>query len=186
MLRSSGGFTYIAVLVLVVIMGIVIGAAAQSWTMLMKREREQELLFRGVQIVKAIKEWHSPSTAPGRVAPPARPLNDLKDLVTDPNSLTKKHYLRRDPDTAYDDPITGKKWETIKVAGRGIVGVKSTSEDEPVKQAGFLEMFYPLDPAKDAYLITMFKNFEGKKKYSEWQFAWSPQTTGPASLPGQR
>ncbi len=185
-LKSSGGFTFIAVLVLVVIMGIMIGAASQSWTMLMKREREKELLFRGTQIVKAIARWQNPATAAGRVAPPVRPLNDLKDLLTDPNSLTKVHYLRRDPTTAYNDPITGKDWETIKVGGRGIVGVKSKSDDEPVKQSGFLEMFLPLDPAKDAYLITMFKNFEGKKKYSEWQFVWSPQASVQAPLPGQR
>ncbi len=185
-LKSSGGFTYIAVLVLVVIMGIVVGAASQSWTMLMKREREKELLFRGKQIVEAIARWQNPPAVAGRAVPPVRPLNDLKDLLTDPNSLTKVHYLRRDPTTAYNDPITGKDWEMIKIAGRGIVGVKSKSDDEPVKQSGFLEMSYPLDPAKDAYLITMYKNFEGKKKYSEWEFVWSPQTAGQAPLPGQR
>lgn len=186
-MKSSRGFTYIAALVLVVIMGIMMGAASRSWTMVMKREREKELLFRGKQIVEAIARWHNPPVPAGGPRPPARPLNDLKDLLTDPNSLTKTHYLRRDPATSYNDPITGKEWEVIKVGGRGIVGVKSTSEDTPIKQAGFLEMFYPLDPAKDAYLIVMLKNFEGKTKYGDWQFVWSQQTAQlKAPAPGQR
>ena len=49
-------------------------------------------------------------------------------------------------------------------------------------------MFYPLDPQKDNYLITMFKGFEGKSKYKDWQFVYLPggqQTTQgkPASIP---
>ncbi|HTP66998.1 MAG TPA: type II secretion system protein [Geobacteraceae bacterium] len=186
-LSSCRGFTYLAALVVVVIMGIMLSAGAKSWTMVMKREREQELLFRGKQIVEAIARWQNPPVPAGAPKPPVRPLNDLKDLLTDPNSLTKTHYLRKDPATSYNDPITGKEWETIKIGGRGIVGVKSTSGDAPVKQGGFLEMFYPLDPVRDAYLITMFKNFEGKTKYSDWQFVWNPQAaTGSVPLPGQQ
>ncbi len=184
LLKSSRGFTYIAALMLVVVMGIMVGAAAQSWTMVMKREREKELLFRGKQIVEAIARWQNPPVPVGGVRPPVRPLNDLKDLLTDPQGLTKTHYLRRDPTTVYNDPITGKEWEVIKVGDRGIVGVKSTSNETPIKQAGFLEMFYPLDPANDAYLVVMFKNFENKTKYSDWQFVWSPSSNAPR--PGQK
>ena len=182
LLKSSAGFTYLAALVLVIVLGIMLGAAAQSWTMLMKREREAELLFRGRQIVDAIARWNNPTAAPG-VRPPARPLNDLKDLLTDPNTLTKKHYLRRDPTKEYNDPITGKEWETIKVGGRGIIGVASKSEDTPIKQGGFLEANYPLDPTRDNYLITMYKNFEGKTKYKDWQFVY--QASGPQQINNQ-
>jgi type II secretory pathway pseudopilin PulG len=185
--KSSAGFTYLAALVLVIVLGIMLGVAAQSWTMLMKREREAELLFRGRQIVEAIARWNNPTAAPG-VKPPVRPLNDLKDLLTDPNSLAKVHYLRRDPTKAYNDPITGKEWDTIKVGGRGIVGVASKSEDTPLKQDGFLESNYPLDPTRDSYLITMYKNFKGKTKYKDWQFVY--QTAGQQQVsnpvPGAR
>ena len=185
--RSSAGFTYLAALVLVIVLGIMLGVVAKSWTMVMKQEREAELLFRGRQIVEAIARWNNPTAAPG-VRPPVRALNDLKDLLTDSKSLTKVHYLRRDPTKAYNDPITGKEWETIKVAGRGIVGVASKSEDTPLKQDGFLEANYPLDPARDAYLITMYKNFKGKTKYKDWQFVYQAagqqQISNP--VPGAR
>ena len=186
-LKSSAGFTYLAALVLVIVLGIMIGVAAQSWTMLMKREREAELLFRGRQIVEAIARWNNPTAAPG-VRPPVRPLNDLKDLLTDSKSLAKVHYLRRDPTTVYNDPITGKEWDLIRVVGKGIVGVASKSEDTPLKLDGFLEANYPLDPTRDSYLITMYKNFKGKTKYKDWQFVYQAagqqQISNP--VPGAR
>jgi type II secretory pathway pseudopilin PulG len=172
--KSSAGFTYLAALMLIIVMGIMLGVAAQNWTMVMKREREAELLFRGRQIVEAIARWYTPPVPAG--SPPAtpRPLHDLKDLLTDPNSLTLVHYLRRDPATVYNDPMTGKEWDVIYDTSGRIVGVKSKSEDTPLKQGGFLESNYPLNPVSDKYLITMYQNFVGKTKYKDWQFVWSP------------
>jgi len=175
-LKSKGGFTYIAALMLVVVMGIMLCLAAQSWTMIMKRERETELLFRGKQIVEAIARWQDPTGQGGAATQPIRPLNELKDLLLDSGSLSKKRYLRKDPRTSYNDPITGKDWETIRDPARGIIGVNSSSEDPPLRQTGFLELFYPLDPnsKRDKYLINMFAGFEKKTKYKDWQFVWSP------------
>jgi len=69
----------------------------------------------------------------------------------------------------YLDPMTGKEWMLIKDASQRIIGVASTSEADPIKKANFP---FDLDPA----------DFEGKKKYSEWQFIcihWpKPGTTG--------
>ena len=183
-LKSSKGFTYIAALMLVVIMEIMLGVAAQSWTMVMKREREAELLFRGKQIVDAIARWQNPTGQVGVTSRPSRSLDDLNFLLKDPLSLSKVRYLRKDPKTSYNDPITGKEWEVIRDNARGgIIGVASTSEETPLKQKNFLEMFYPLDPQRDNYLITMFKNFEGKSKYKEWQFVYQP--AGQQAVPGK-
>lgn len=184
-LKSSAGFTYLAALVLVIVLGIMLGAAAQSWTMLMKRERETELLFRGRQIVEAIARWYKPQITAGVAPRVSPPLTDLKDLLTDSKSLSKVHYLRRDPTTAYNDPITGKEWAVIRDASQRIIGVASTSEDEPVKKGGFLEENYPLDSARDSYLITMYKNLEGKTKYKDWQFVYQATGQQPVNqLPG--
>jgi type II secretory pathway pseudopilin PulG len=154
-LKSSRGFTYIGALVLIVILGIMLGAASQSWTMTMKRERETELLFRGAQIKDAIENWYKPVA--GRQP---TPLRDLKDLLLDPNSLSKNKYLRRDPAKEYNDPVTGKEWKIIRDPTLGIIGVASTSDEEPLKQ-DFTD--YPKDS-------TEFKMFKAKKKYSEWLF----------------
>lgn len=53
--------------------------------------------------------------------------------------------------------MIGKEWKLLKDANQRIIGVASTSETEPIKKGNFA---LDLDPA----------DFEGKKKYSEWQF----------------
>jgi len=152
-LGSNAGFTYIAAIVTVVIMGILLSQAAGVWKTTMQRERETELVFRGMQIRDALRRYYGLT---GKVAtiPPGRPsISQLKDLLQAPESAGKKRYLRK----LYLDPITGKDWALVKDASQRVIGVASTSELKPLKQANFpLE----LEPA----------DFEGKKKYSEWQF----------------
>lgn len=167
-LKSCDGFTYMAVLMLVIIMGIMLSAGAQAWTMIMKREREKELLFRGDQIMYAIAKWYKTGT--GRQP---MPLKDLKDLLKDPQSAATVRYLRK----LYTDPITNKEWTVITDPARGgIVGVASTSEETPIKQ-DFAD--YPKDTPE-------YKSFGNKKKYSEWLFDYRQITaSGQAPLPGQ-
>lgn len=144
---------------MIVIMGIMLGAVGQSWRTVTKREREEELFFRAGQIRDAITRWNKPR--PGQHL--ATPLRDLKDLLKDPRSMAKVRYLRR----LYTDPITGKEWTVIQdpAGTRGIIGVASSSEEEPLRKGGFPEEY---------------ADFEGKTKYSEWQFVYKPL------LPGQK
>lgn len=153
-LSSSAGFTYVAVLVLVVVMGIMLGAVGESMYMIMKREREEELMFRGGQIQDAIERWNKPR--PGQHV--ATPLRDLRDLLKDPRSLANVRYLRR----LYKDPMNPEgEWQPIMgTPQQGIAGVASTSQETPIKQANFPEKW---------------KHFEGKTKYSEWLFVFGQQ-----------
>ncbi len=161
-LASSRGFTYSAALVAVMIMGIMLGVAGQSWQTVMKREREEELLFRGLQYKYAFDLWYKPR--PGQ--PPPHPIRDLKDLLKNPYSLTTARYLRR----LYKDPVTDKEWEPIRDPVRGIIGVRSSSDDEPLKKGNFPEEI---------------KEFEGKTKYSDWRFGNKlPPAAGTVTLPG--
>lgn len=160
---SKGGFTYIAALVIVVVMGIMLGAMGQSMRVVMQREREKELIFRGLQYRDAIERWSKKGV----------PLKDLKDLVEPTTSSnidrSKDRLLRK----LYKDPITGGDWKTLPTPPdpiQGIYGVASTSNEEPFKQGGFPEVI---------------KDFEGKKKYSEWQFVYRKQgPTSPRVQPG--
>ena len=149
-LTSEQGFTYLAALVIVVIMGIMLAAAGRSWQMVMQREREKELLFRGSQLREAITRRQTQQ--PGMAAPTQ--LNDLKDLLKDPRSGATVRYLRR----PYLDPMTGKEFVLIKDSLSGIIGVRSASEEKPLK-AAFPEAF---------------KEFKDKAKYSEWEFRYQP------------
>lgn len=152
---GEAGFTYTAMIVVVVIIGIMLGATGQIWSTVMKREREAELIFRGTMIRNAIERWYTP--LPGQHA--VTPLMELKHLQEDPRALQKTRYLSR----LYLDPLTGKEWNLVKGGDTGgIIGVASTSEEVPLKTGGF--------PAEFAAL-------EGKQKYSEWQFVYNRQET---------
>ena len=161
-LRSTAGFTYLAALMVVVIMGIMLAAAGQSWKTVMDREREEELLFRGMQYRDALIRWYKQPGGTGQRQRPA--LNELKDLLKDPNLPGNVRYLR----TLYEDPVTGEEWVPIKGgATGGIIGVHSASEKEPIKTANFPKGL---------------EDLEGKTKYSEWQFL--AEQAGAAAAPG--
>src|SRR5574341_733670 len=147
------GFTYIALLAAIVIMGIILGATGKYWSNVMLREKEEELLFRGDQYREAIRLYMH--AVPGAVRFPS----SVDDLLSD-SKLTGKRYLRK----KYKDPITGEDFVEIFAVTAGqarrLIGVRSPSDKEPVKQSNF-----PADPP-------YFKDFEGKKKYSAWQFIY--------------
>lgn len=149
---SESGFTYIAALVMVVIMGIMLGVTGQSMRVVMKREREKELIFRGLQYRDAIERW----TKKGMM-----PLLDLNHLLKDPRTATGEKHLRQ----LYKDPVTGGEWKILKDPQLGIYGVASTSDEEPLKQGNFPDVI---------------KKFEEKKKYSEWEFVFKRQVGAAA------
>lgn len=150
-LHDNRGFALLAVLTMVIIMGISLGAVGLSWRIIMQREREEELLFRGRQIRDAITRWYSLKS----VDQAAMPLKDLKDLLKDPRTPQTVRYLRR----LYTDPMTDKAWELIIDPAKGIQGVASTSQEMPLKTDGFPEDL---------------QDFTGKGHYSEWRFVYTP------------
>lgn len=130
---NRNGFTFLTAIFLVMIMGIMLGMTGQAWKMIMKREREKELLFRGSQIKEAIENWYNPKYIPpgGQARQRVHPLMELTDLFQDPYSLTPVRYLPqsyetklddKDPKCApdcpkmkiYQDPMTGKTWTVIR------------------------------------------------------------------------
>lgn len=200
-LRSSAGFTYIAVLVMVVIMVIVSTQAYQTWTMKMRREREAELIYHGTQVRDAMRRWYGLTLKPyGAYVPPgtsgpvgaavvvkippgARRLNDLDDLVQDPSSAGKKHYLRPS-NLKVQDPATGQylttgknDWEYFKDPSGRITGVFIKSVGLPIKQ----------DFSDHPDLFP--DDFTAKKKYSDWVFVCDRYPTpgtgqGSQKIPG--
>lgn len=185
-LGSSGGFTYITALVLVVVIGIAASRGAIVWKTAMQREKEIELISRGTQIRDALRRWYRVRVAPGesRITP-MNPVpgmaagtvpspTELKTLLKDPNLPGNVRYLRP---IALVDPMSDKpdkEWVVIREGGR-IVGVKSSSEKEPIKQGNFPLDLHPAD-------------FDKKKKYSEWEFRYDrvppPLGTNAPPVPG--
>lgn len=160
------GFTYIALLIFIVIMGVGLAAAGEVWHMTMKREKEEELLFVGNQFRNAITMYYY--RTPGQSV---RYPMSLEDLLKDPRYPATKRYLRK----IYFDPITNStNWELVKGPNGEIFGVHSASEDEPMKKSNF---------------SFADQGFEGQMKYSDWVFIISarfvpaPAVTNPPGTP---
>jgi type II secretory pathway pseudopilin PulG len=133
--RLQRGFTYIGLLVVVMLMGLMLTVVSRVWTTTERRERETELLFVGHAYRMAIASYF----ASGHHFPAA-----LQDLLQDERSPIPKHHLRR----LYPDPMTGRvDWSLVLTPnGDGIMGVVSSSNLVPIKRDGF----EPIDaPFKD-------------------------------------
>ena len=155
------GFTYIGLLIAVVVLGVGLSAAGTLWRTQAQREREAELLYAGEEIRTAIGAYYSKG---GHQYP-----QELSDLLEDKRSTEPKHYLRR----LYADPMTGAPdWTLIRQGMLGITGVASSAKGEPIKKKGF---------ADDEEL------FKDAKCYCDWQFAyhpvWGRRRTGTAPAP---
>lgn len=122
-MRKARGFTYLMLLWWVAIGSVMLAAIGQSWSIEMRRAREQELVFRGEQIRMALQHYHD--AGPGDVKTYPR---KLSDLLEDGRNGRPQRYLRR----LWPDPITGSPdWGLIK-EGEQIVGVFSPSGKVPL------------------------------------------------------
>lgn len=145
--RRCRGFTYIGLLIIVAIIGIVTAASVSVGSVMQRRDAEEELLFIGQQFRRAFQLYYE-STPAGHSRHPAA----LTDLLKDPRYPNTRRYLRR----IYVDPITGKDdWLTVAAPEGGIMGVRSSSQRRPIKLANF--------PAE-------FHAFENQESYAHWVF----------------
>jgi type II secretory pathway pseudopilin PulG len=161
---AERGFSYIALLILIAVMGVAMAATGDLWATASQREKEAQLLFVGHQFRQAIRRFYQQAGAVKRY--PA----SLDELLLDPRFPEPHRYLRR----IYADPITATTdWGLVQGPNDEIIGVYSQSQEKPIKQANFR----PEDAA-----------FEGKDKYSDWQFVYvvgHNRTAGPAAPAGQ-
>jgi type II secretory pathway pseudopilin PulG len=166
-LSSQRGMTLFTVLFAVMVIGLMLGLAGQTWSQVMQREREEELLFRGDQYRRAIESYY----AIGHGGQGNYP-RSLDDLLKDPRSLETKRHLRK----LYLDPFTNEKFELIGAGGTvegesvtaqsigRIKGVRSTSPLAPFRQDGFPEEYAA---------------FKGASHYNKWEFIYTPKKELP-------
>ena len=146
--RGERGFSYIALLILIAVMGVLMAATGDLWATASQREKEAQLLFVGDHFRQAIRHFYEQRGAAKRYP------KSLDELVLDPRFASPHRYLRR----VYVDPMTvSTDWGLVLGPNGEITGVFSRSEQKPIKQANFR----PDDAA-----------FEGKDKYSDWQFIY--------------
>ena len=180
----EGGFTYVGLIVLVAIIGLVGAATLKADALLRRAAAEQELLEIGAAFSAALTSY-AEATPRGQLPQPP----SLEELLKDPRFPGMRRHLRK----IFVDPVTGKaEWGIVWLnkgngingsGGSGVLAVYSLSESKPLKQANF-----------DA----RFQNFENRRHLSEWKFTVigrgvaqsqaqiQPQQPGQANVqPGQ-
>lgn len=156
--HRQAGFTYIGLLIFIAILGLVATATVAAGSVMQRRMAEDELLFIGSQFQAAFKTYYETSPPGQRPYP-----SSLSDLIRDPRYAGIRRHLRK----IYADPLTGREeWGTIEAPGGGVMGVYSLSAETPIRVSGF-------EPE--------FAAFDGKKKYSEWVFTYTPNPSTQAS-----
>lgn len=157
-LHNQQGMALLTVLFMVMVIGLMLGLAGQSWSNLMQREREDELLFRGGQYRRAIQSYFEKS--PGIGAYPS----DLTMLLEDNRFPSKVRHLRQ----LWPDPFTGEEFELILDPAKKIKGVRSRSSLKPFKVDGFPEEY---------------KTFKDAESYAKWEFLFEPTTAATGAKP---
>lgn len=161
--RSAAGFTYLSLVILLAIIGLVSATTLKLGVILQRAAAERELLNIGAQFSDALESYAKATPAGQLNVPPT-----LNELLRDPRFPGVRRHLRR----IFVDPMTGKaEWGIQYASGTtGVLGVYSLSDAKPIKIANF--------PAR-------FQGLEGKLHLSDWKFGRNANAVQPPAQPGQ-
>ena len=145
---SQGGFTYLGLIILVSVIGMVGAATLKIGALMQRAQAEEELLDIGAAFSAALQSY-------AQVTPKGQPLQppSLQELLKDPRTPALRRHLRK----IFADPVTGStEWGIAYQADKvGVVAVYSRSQARPLKIGNF-----------DA----RFVGFDGKRHLSDWKF----------------
>lgn len=104
-LRPARGFTYVSVIILVAIIGLVAATTLRIGATMQRAQAERELLYIGEQFSDALKSYAGATPQGQPQQPPT-----LKELLRDPRFPGTRRHLRK----IFIDPMTGKaEWGII-------------------------------------------------------------------------
>jgi type II secretory pathway pseudopilin PulG len=156
-LRAQAGFTYVALLIALAIVGMMAATSLQLGALMQRRAAEEALLVAGADFSAALDSY-AKATPAGQPTAPA----SLNELLKDPRYPGVRRHLRK----LWFDPLTGTQtWGLVMTPdGNGVLGVYSLATARPIKVGNF--------PPR-------FQAFDGKASYGEWVFM-APPPNAPA------
>jgi type II secretory pathway pseudopilin PulG len=164
-MRSSGrqgGFTYLGLIILVTVIGLVGAATLKIDSLLRRAAAEEELLAVGAAFSAALESYAAATPQGQPLQPPS-----LRELLKDPRTPGLRRHLRK----IFVDPMTGgTEWGIVWLGDHaGVVGVYSLSQAKPLKVGNF---------------GPRFSGFENKDHFSDWKFVAAGLPPVPLRPPG--
>lgn len=184
---KQGGYAMVALLVGLSVMAVLMAAMMPVWAHMVQREKEEELIFRGRQYMRAIGLFQR------KFANTAPPTIDL---------LVEQRFLRK----KYKDPITNDDFQPL-YANQAPQGVSSPVGSIRPGQSGSSDQAVTSPPSAiqgrsgpsapggiigvtSKSKESSIKTYNGRTKYNEWAFVYvqtAQRPTGPgAQAPGQQ
>jgi type II secretory pathway pseudopilin PulG len=128
------------------LLSLTLAGVGAVWSISVRREREQQLLWVGSQFERALSAYYLRGPGGLRQLP-----RSLGELLEDHRGPVLLRHLRR----IYVDPMTGRAdWQLLRAADGGIHGLHSRAPGAPLKQRNF---------SRDG-------SFEDASCYCEWVF----------------
>jgi type II secretory pathway pseudopilin PulG len=159
--RNEAGYTLVAVVIGIAILTILIAAVAPSIATIMKREKEDELIFRGRQYARAIALFQRRY---GRFP------NELKELYEN-RPRTIRHLWK--------DPVCNCDWQPLIQGTPDALPSNSVMPGAPPPTPTPKSVFGPADQPKTVGPIIgvrstihkeALRQWRGSKFYDEWRF----------------
>lgn len=192
---AQSGYAMAALLVAMSVMAIVLSAAMPVWSQMIRRDKEEELIFRGTQYARAINQYQRKFAS---ASPPSLDVlieqRMLRKKFRDPMSPNKDGefqllYLQNQATTGTPGP--GQAQGPGQVQGQG----PSARGGGGRSGAPIGGSIGPSPSGRGAIVGVASKNtgqsiktYKGKDHYNEWQFIGMEISTqgGPGGPPGQR
>ncbi len=173
-LSSERGHLLITLVVAIVVSLILLTVATQVWTTVIRRDKEEELIFRGQEYVKGLSNFRKDR---GRLP------TDLKELIE--RGQSNQRYMRK----LYTDPMSPNgEWNYLYLSpdGRAVINPNLQSTQEQRAPIGSQEgksptPSYRVEGGRIAGLQIAgvvsrstekaFRIYRKKEYYNEWEFS---------------
>ena len=162
--QRATGYALVALIVIVAVMNVLVAASLPYWSQIVKRDKEAELIFRGLQYAEAIRVFQLRFS---------RLPNTLDELIeVNPRSIRR----------LWKDPMTEDgEWEPIRAQaqgqggrgrGRQVAGGTAPGEARDEERDGQRRRraVGPIIGVKSRSKEEGMREFMGSSTYSGWQF----------------
>ena len=137
-MSEQRGFTYLALLLAIALIGMGLSAASEVWVSVARRQKLEQLEFVGHQFARAIGSYYESSPGGVRKYP-----QTLEELLEDRRYAFVRRHLRQ----IYANPFSGKTdWDLVVVPGGGIRGLRVRVPTRDGTAEEVREFGYPPSP----------------------------------------